>query len=251
LAKQNLKMKKILLLFAFPAILLTSCSSDDSQESAPAGPLVKTMVIDIANPADDDYNLTFTYSGDKLKTVKDSGVLIEQYIYTGDKLTRINHPEDGTYIIIEYSGNQVSKFTEYDPDFDEATKTVVTYSGNTFTRTVYDGDLTTQTTLVLTEVCTVQNGNITQYTRTSFGTSNTETVTYDTKNNPFKNISNYAVFQVLNLDIDGNLNNETASSTFGINYTVNYTYNADNYPLTELSYNASGVLGESVSYTYY
>jgi hypothetical protein len=243
-------MKKILL-FTFATIFLTSCSSDDSQQSTAAGPLVKTMVIDNANPADDDFNLTFTYSGDKLKTVKDSGILIEQYIYTGDKLTRINHPEDNTYIIIEYSGNQVSKFTEYDPDFDEATKTVVTYSGNTFTRMVYDGDLTTQTNLIFTEVCTVQNGNITEYTRTSFGTSSTETVTYDTKNSPFKNISNYAVIQVLDLDIDGNLNNEIGSSTFGINYTINYTYNADNYPLTELSYNASGVLGESVSYTYY
>ena len=243
-------MKKFLLL-ALPAILLTSCSSDDSQDNTPVGTLVKTMVIDVANPADDDYNLTFTYSGDKLKTVKDSGVLIEQFIYTGDKLTRINHPEDNTYIIIEYSGNQVSKFTEYDPDFDSATKTVVTYSGNTFTRTVYDGDLTTQSTLMYTEVCTVQNGNISQYTRNAFGTSNTETITYDTKNNPFKNISNYAVFQVLDLEIEGNLNNDIASSTFGVNYTVNYTYNADNYPLTEMSYNGSGVLGETISYTYY
>jgi len=243
-------MKKFLLL-ALPAILLTSCSSDDSQDNTPVGTLVKTMVIDVANPADDDYNLTFTYSGDKLTKVKDSGVLIEQFIYTGDKLTRINHPEDNTYIIIEYSGNQVSKFTEYDPDFDSATKTVVTYSGNTFTRTVYDGDLTTQSTLMYTEVCTVQNGNISQYTRNAFGTSNTETITYDTKNNPFKNISNYAVFQVLDLEIEGNLNNDIASSTFGVNYTVNYTYNADNYPLTEMSYNGSGVLGETISYTYY
>ncbi|MFN3969293.1 hypothetical protein [Flavobacterium sp.] len=244
-------MKKIFWLLAITATFVVSCSSDNSSSTPASGALVKTMIIDNANPADDDYNLLFTYSGDKLLNVKDSGVLIEQYIYTGDKLTRMNHPEDNTYIVIEYSGDQVSKFTEYDPDFDSATKTVVTYSGNTFTRTVYDGDLTTQSDLILTEVCTVQNGNITQYTRTSFGTSNTETVTYDTKNNPFQNISNYEIFQVLNSDIDGNLNNETASSTFGINYMVNYTYNTDNYPLTELTYDASSVLRESISYTYY
>jgi hypothetical protein len=244
-------MKKKLWLLAITATFLVSCSSEDSTNTTASGPLVKTMIIDSANPADDDYNLLFTYSGDKLKTVKDSGVLIEQYIYTGDKLTRINHPEDNTYIVIEYTGDQVSKFTEYEPDFDSATKTVVTYSGNTFTRTVYDGDMTIQSDLILTEVCTVQNGNLTQYTRTSFGTSTTETVSYDTKNNPFKNISNYEIFQVLNLDIDGNLNNETASSTFGINYTINYTYNSDNYPLTELTFDASSVLRESISYTYY
>jgi hypothetical protein len=244
-------MKKKLLLLAITATFLVSCSSEDSSNNPASGPLVKTMIIDSPNPADDDYNLLFTYSGDKLLNVKDSGVLIEQYIYTGDKLTRINHPEDNTYTLIEYSGDQVSKFTEYDPDFDSATKTLVTYSGNTFTRTLYEGDLSTQTTLILTEVCTVQNGNITQYTRTSFGTSNTETVTYDTKNNPFKNISNYAVFQVLNSDIDGNLNNETASSTIGNNYTINYTYDAENYPLTELTFDASSVLRESISYTYY
>lgn len=244
-------MKKIFCFFAFLALFLSSCSSDDSSSNTASGPLVKTMIIDNANPADDDYNLLFTYSGDKLLNVKDSGVLIEQYIYTGDKLTKINHPEDNTYIDIEYTGDQVSKFTEYDPDFDSATKTLVTYSGSTFTRTVYDGDMTTQTTLILTEVCTLQNGNIAQYTRTSFGTTNTETVTYDTKNNPFKNISNYAIFQVLNLDIDGNLNNETASSTFGINYTVSLIYNADDYPVTEVTRNVSNAIQESVSYTYY
>ena len=242
-------MKKIFYLFAFSTLLLSRCSSSDSSSPSASGPLVKTMIIDNANPGDDDYNLLFTYSGDKLKSIKDSGVTIEQYIYSGDKLTRINNLADNTYIVIEYTGDQVTKFTEYDPDFDSATKTLVSYSGNTFTRTMYDGVLTTQTTLIFTEVCTVQNGNITQYVRTSFGTSNTETVTYDTKSNPSKNISNYAVFQVLDSEIDGNLNNETSSNSSG--YNVNLTYNTDNYPLTELTYNATNVLQETVSYTYY
>ena len=242
-------MKKIFYLFAFSTLLLSRCSSSDSSSPSASGPLVKTMIIDNANPGDDDYNLLFTYSGDKLKSIKDSGVTIEQYIYSGDKLTRINNLADNTYIVIEYTGDQVTKFTEYDPDFDSATKTLVSYSGNTFTRTMYDGVLTTQTTLIFTEVCTVQNGNITQYVRTSFGTSNTETVTYDTKSNPSKNISNYAVFQVLDSEIDGNLNNETSSNSSG--YNVNLTYNTDNFPLTELTYNATNVLQETVSYTYY
>lgn len=242
-------MKKICYLFVFSTLFLSGCSSSDSSSPAASGPLVKTMIIDNANPGDDDYNLLFTYSGDKLKSIKDSGVTIEQYIYSGDKLTRINNLADNTYIVIEYTGDQVTKFTEYDPDFDSATKTLVSYSGNTFTRTMYDGDLTTQTTLIFTEVCTVQNGNITQYVRTSFGTSNTETVTYDTKNSPFKNISNYAVFQVLDSEIDGNLNNETSSNSSG--YNVNLTYNTDNFPLTELTYNVTNVLQETVSYTYY
>lgn len=240
-------MKKIFCFFAFFALFLSSCSSSDSSSNTASGPLVKTMIIDNTNPADDDYNLLFTYSGDKLINVKDSGVLIEKYIYTGDKLTRVNHPEDNTYIVIEYTGDQVSKFTEYDPDFDSATKTVVTYSGNTFTRTVYDGDLASQTTLSYTEVCTVQNGNVTQVNRSS----STETITFDTKNNPFKNISNYAIFQVLDLDIEGNLNNDVDISSSGNHDTVTYTYNTDNYPLTEMTYDISSVLRESVSYTYY
>jgi hypothetical protein len=245
-------MKKILCLFAFSALFLSSCSSSDSSSSSASGPLVKTMIIDSANPADDDFNLLFTYSGNKILNVKDSGVLIEEYIYTGDKLTRVNHPQDNGYIVIEYTGDQVSKFTEYDIDNDSAEKTLVTYSGNTFTRTVYSGDLTSQTTLSHTEVCTVQNGNLTQLTRTSFGSSNTETVTYDTKNNPFKNIMGYANFQVLDLDIEGNLNNATDYSSGGSYHdTISFTYNADNYPLTEITYDISSVLRESVSYTYY
>ena len=245
-------MKKILCLFAFSTLFFSSCSSDSSDGPA-AVTLVKTMIIDNADPADDDFNLLFSYSGNKLVNIKDSGVLIDEYIYTGDKLTRINFPQDDIYILIEYTGDQVSQYTEYDPDFDSATKTLVTYSGNTFTRTIYDGDLTTQTNLIFTEVCTVQNGNVTQYTRTSFGSTNTETVNYDTKNNPFKNISNYAVFQVLDLDIEGNMNNETSSSSnsSGIIYTVSLIYNADDYPVNEVTRNVSNVIQESVSYTYY
>ncbi|MGV3697969.1 hypothetical protein [Flavobacterium sp.] len=243
-------MKKILYLFAFSTLLLSSCSSDSSDSPADVT-LVKTMVIDIANPADDDFNLLFSYSGNKLVSVKDSGVLIDQYIYTGDKLTRINYPEDNTYILIEYTGDQVSRFTEYDPDFDSATKTLVSYSGNTFTRSVYEGDMTAQTTLIFTEVCTVQNGNVTQISRTVFGSTSTETYAYDTKNNPFKNISNFATFQVLDLDIDGNTNNCTALN-YPVNpYTVSITYNDEDYPVTELSYDGSAVLKESISYTYY
>ncbi len=244
-------MKKILCLFVFAALFLSSCSSSDSSGNSASGPLVKTMFIDYANPVEDDYNLLFTYSGDKLINVKDSGVVIEQFIYSGDKLTRINSVEEGTYILIEYTGNQVTKFTEYDPDFDEATKTEVTYSGSTFTRTVYNGDLSSQTNLIYTEVCTLQNGNLSQLIRNSSGFSSTETILYDTKNNPFKNISNYAIFQVLDVDIDGNLNNETDLSSGGNHDTVSYTYNADNYPLTELTYNVTSVLRETVSYSYY
>lgn len=245
-------MKKIFYFFAFSTLFLNSCSSGDSDGSSATGPLVKTLIIDNINPGDDDYNLLFTYSGNKLVNIKDSGEVIDQYIYTGDKLTRVNYPLDGTYVLIEYIGSQVSKFTEYDPDFDSATKTVVTYSGNTFTRTVYEGDLTSQTTLSYTEVCTVENGNITQLTRTSsFGISGTETYTYDTKNNPFKNISNFAVFQILDLDIEGNTNNVTGMNYPGNPYTISLTYNADDYPLTELSYDGSAVLKESDTYTYY
>jgi hypothetical protein len=244
-------MKKIFCLFAFSTLFLSSCSTDSSSNPTPTEPLVKSMVIDIANPADDDFNLLFTYSGNKLLNVKDYGVVVDEYIYTGEKLTRINFPQDDTYILIEYTGDQVSKFTEYDPDFDSATKTLVTYSGNTFTRTVYDGDMTTQTTLIFTEVCTVQNGNVTQSSRTAFGSTSTVTYTYDTKNNPFKNITSFTTFQVLDLDIEGNANNDTAINYPGNPYTISLTYNAEDYPLTELSYDGSAVLKESVSYTYY
>lgn len=243
-------MKKFFCLFSFSALFFSSCSSDSSSPAA-SGPLVKTMIIDNADPADDDFNLLFTYSGDKLINVKDSGILIEQYVYSGGKLTRVNHPEDNSYITIEYTGDQVTKFTEYDVDNNSATKTLVTYSGNTFTRTAYEGDLTTQTTLSATEVCTVQNGNLTQLTRTSFGSSNTETVTYDTKNNPFKNITGYANFQVLDLDIEGNANNATDYTTSSHHDMISFTYNADDYPLTEITRDMSNVLRESVSYTYY
>ena len=88
-------MKKILCLFAFSTLFLSSCSSSDSSNSPASVPLVKTMVIINADPAENNFNLLFTYSGNKLVNVKDSGVLIEEYIYTGDKFEIFIMRKDG------------------------------------------------------------------------------------------------------------------------------------------------------------
>lgn len=244
-------MKKTFYLVAFVAMFLNGCSSSDSSSSSTSGALVKTLFTDNVNPADQDYNLLFTYSGNKLLNVKSTGVLVEEYIYTGDKLTRINYPDANTYILIEYTGSQVSKFTEFDPTLGEAVKHLVTFSGSNFTTTSYSGDLTTQALLEGTVVSTVQNGNIVQREKTHAGITSTTTYVYDTKNNPFKNIANYDVIKILLGDLDGSSNNVTVVNYQGNTKTLNYVYNADNYPTTEQTFDNSSTLSETTTYTYY
>lgn len=245
-------MKKNILWATLCAFYLVSCSSSDADpNNSSTGVLVNTMVIDAANPAEDDFNLQFLYNGNKLVSVKESGIVIEQFTYSDGKLTKINYPEDGFYILVEYNANnQVIKFTEIDEEFNEAVKTLVTYSGSTFTKTSYSGDLTTQDFLEQTETYTISTGNVVQIENTSFGLTNTTTFDFDTKNNPFKNISNYDVFQILDLDIDGNSNNVISLNYTNNNNTISISYNSNNYPVTEQTFSSSGELKETTTYTY-
>lgn len=245
-------MKKNILWVTLCAFYLVSCSSSDADpNNSSTGVLVNTMVIDASNVSEDDFNLQFLYNGNKLISVKDSGIVIEQFTYSDGKLTKINYPADGYYILVEYNANnQVVKFTEIDEEFNEAVKTLVTYSGSTFTKTSYSGDLITQDFLEQTETYTIATGNIVQIETISFGFTDTTTFDFDTKNNPFKNISNYDVFQILDLDIDGNSNNVVSSNyTNNIN-TISISYNSNNYPEIEQTFSSSGELKETTTYTY-
>ena len=244
-------MKKNIFFFALSALILSACSSNDSSSNSTNESLVKTLVIDAVNPIDPDSNLLFTYDGTKLLTIKDNNVVIQEYLYTGDKLTKINSLEDDTYILFEYTGNVLTKFTEIDTANDEAVKHLITYSGSNYTTTTYSGDLITQNFLENTIVTTISNGNVIQEDQTVNGNTSTTTFTHDTKNNPFKNISNFNVIQHLDSDLDGSINNITVVNYSGYNNTVTYVYNAENYPTSESTFNDNGTLVETSTYTYY
>ncbi|MGV9003484.1 hypothetical protein [Flavobacterium sp.] len=244
-------MKNNVFFFALSALILSACSSNDSGGNNTTEILVKTLVIDAVNPADIDSNLSFTYDGIKLLTVKDNNVVIQEYLYTGDKLTRINSFEDDIYILFEYTGGVLTRFTEFDTANDEAVKHLITYSGSNYTTTTYSGDLSTQDFLENTIVTTISNGNVIQEDETSNGNTSTTTFTHDTKNNPFKNISNFNVFQHLDSDLDGSNNNITIVNYSGYSNTVTYVYNAENYPTSEATFNDNGTLVETSTYSYY
>lgn len=248
-------MKKVLWAIAFLPLLWTSCSSSDSSDNpAPTDLLVKTVKVNYTDPSQTDSDLLFTYEGNVLKTIKDAGVLIQEYIYTNNKLTRINFPADNMYTLIEYnSEGKIAQYIVNEVDYDVATKYVITYSGNTFTRTLYDGDLTSQTELSGTETVTVQNGNITQDVRDYISNTETGTFSYDTKNNPFKNINNYDVFIILDMEIVGTANNPTTINwpgSLGL-VTESYTYNASDFPVTQMLKSSDGSLVATTSYSYY
>jgi hypothetical protein len=143
-------------------------------------------------------------------------------------------------------------FTEYEPDFDEAYKHVIIVSGNQYNIKSYYGNLVSQTDLDSDLNLIVENGNVVGEENPSI--SALRLFTFDTKNSPFKNVSNYDVFKFLDEENEiGSVNNVT-KVTLNPNYilnTITRTYNANDYPLTETIYDSNGEVDKIKTYTYY
>lgn len=242
-------MKKLLCLVALASLFFSSCSSGDTNPASTA--LVQKTVLDYSL-SNAQQVIEYSYDGNKLQTITRDGELFYEFIYTNDKLTRINYPFQYSYFLIEYDASgKVSQYTEYGNS--SAARAEITYSANGFTRTFYSGNLETQENFNGTEIVTIVNGNPTQIYRNFGGLEQTTSYTYDNKNNPFKNISNFDVFRIMEISIPGTTNNpisyDDVTSASSSNYTKAYTYNASNFPTTEQKI-YDGFVSTTLTYTY-
>jgi PBP1b-binding outer membrane lipoprotein LpoB len=240
-------MKKILCLVAFSAVLLTSCSSSDSSST----PVTESDVLvtkTVETYAYDNSTITtnYTYDGKKIVSSSDSDGVYENYTYTGDLITNVKTYDDTNALIVEefltYNGSgQLVTYLSKDYENDHGRKEVFVHnSNNTVSYSVYKGDNSSQTTLSETGTIHLTNGEVTQIDTTvlSPSYSGTRVYTYDTKNNPFKNITGGDKINFINEEAIGvfrNILTDHYTSTFPTDemFTTTYTYNSLDFPLTE------------------
>jgi hypothetical protein len=231
-------MKKILCLFGALSLLLTSCSSDDneSNDNTDAVLLKKTIITDSEGDA---VTSIYTYDGNKIVSiVDDSGDVNEYYTYTGNLITKLEYrfPDGSIDQINTYTYNAEGKLVTFvRTQTNYVHKEVFTYNADgTVTAESYSGD--SESELMEGTVNTIKfvNGEVSEII--SPDASNEEHVyTYDTKNNPMKNV--IGMDKIAFIDGEGNgvkfnILTDTSEDELWTNST--FTYNDNGYPTKEV-----------------
>lgn len=252
-------MKRLSLILGIMTMgILASCSTDEFDTEV--------------TPPDGMENAKLNPKGVLLKrttatTNGGSSVTTSDYVYDGSKLLKVTS-SDGTHVIYTYSGNliterafyynnalntkeifeynsagKLSNYRRVNPSNTVLYRAVYQYnSDGTVTISGYKGSTTTQSAQIVNRKVFVSNGQVNKienYT-VSNGSAVTEILNYsfDTKNSPFKDILGFDKLTYYDTALNGNARNVTGITTSGAslansgNDVVQYTYNAQNYPVT-------------------
>ncbi|RXM48617.1 hypothetical protein [Flavobacterium sp. YO12] len=264
-------MKKLLCFFGALALILTSCSSDDSQEGSAILP--KTIKYsDIEFPSDNSTYIS-TYNGNKIVSTKDEAGRTD-YTYDGNLLVKeINYDtESGKDITSDittykYTNGKLTESTYAEgfstafPNGEYNSRIVFTHNADgTVKRERYNINGTVEKKSIYSEVLTFANGNLVKSVQTDSETGSVFTAQYeyDDKNSPYKNIAGF------NLLIDHSEGEGSISSVNNVvKYTASYTnekarvykreivYDANNYPSKITNYKSDGTTArETNEYSY-
>ena len=231
-------MKKLFCLFGLSAFLFTSCSSSDSSStSSESDVLVKRSIETYANDGS-VITTNYTYNGKKAVRSTDSDGYYEKFFYTGDLITRVEYYDDAntleeTETFTYNASDQVVSYVRAELVDDLGSRETYVYNANgTVSTTSYSGDATSQTLLSDTGTITFSGGEVSM-TESSSGSMHM--YTYDTKNNPFMNVTGFDKIKFVEGEATGILSHNILTDTesgFGSTTTSVYTYNSMNFPLT-------------------
>lgn len=246
-------MKNLILGCSTLLLVLTSCSksSDDPAVAPVVTPPTSSAILlkkFIVTPAGSTTGITtdITYNGNKIvKSVSSDGTS-KVFTYTGDLITKIEEFVGlilDSSVTLSYNANgKLETYVEliYDsPTIGMGTKETYSYrTATTMTYTNKSGDLATQNFLEFNATATFTNGEIIKIEKVtgSFTTPAVVNYTYDSKNNPFKNVTGYAAISFIDSEPTGFVLNVLTriepANTFG-NELNTYTYDSNNYPLTQ------------------
>lgn len=238
--------------------ILASCSTDEFDPD----------VTTTETTEDAKLNLKGVYVK-RIVTTTNAGSTVNtsDYLYSGSKLARINS-SDGTHVIYVYTGNlitgrdfyynnvlnsreifeynannQLLNYRRTNPSDIVLYRAIYQYnSDGTVTVSGYKGSSVSESTKIVNRKVFVVNGQVTKienYT-ISNGTAVTEVLNYsfDTKNSPFKDILGFDKLTYYDTALNGSARNVSGITTVGGslansgNDIVQYTYNAQNYPVT-------------------
>lgn len=226
-------MKKFLCLFGALALLLASCSNDDSSDSSNSVLLKKVILTN----EDGNVTVNYKYDGNKIVSITDdSGEIGMYYTYTGNLITKVEFKlADGTIDQVNTftytSDGKLSTFLRVEPNMDWGHREVYTYNTDgTITSHTYIGDSKSQTSDDGLATIKFLDGEVVEIIAITSNQPNRK-YTYDTKNNPAKNILGFDKISFVDGEGIGVLHNEISEITDGkVSSSYNYTYNADGYP---------------------
>ena len=245
-------MKKHLYLFSAALVFLVSCSSDDS--TTPPNPTSQNLLLSKTVEVDaflGNFTTNYTYNGNKLVEINRYDEESDIYTYTGDLITKIEKfnvylsgtPDEVTELVstdlFEYnSNNQLIEFKTTIPNSQMERVTTYVYNNNTITFEQYENFPGNTPELLKTGTITMQDGEISTLQVVKTFDSFTANYTYDNKNSIFKNVIGYDKLMVTH--IIGTQGSFTSGDTvlggilhnFVNNGELDYTYNADDYPIT-------------------
>mgnify|MGYP003113825729 CR=1 FL=1 len=223
-------MRKLIFILFFAGAVFTSCSDDDSSDDGGDPPSDSVLVKStIESYEGEDLLTNYTYSGNKLVGSSDSDGYTEVFIYTDDLLTTIEEYQDGvldfqTELGYDSSNRLISETFTFGASSNEV---------NGFTYNA-DGTITEFEAGENTYIYTyAENGN--RIAQEDVDGGQDYTFTYDTNNNPFKNIHQREVFELIAYySYENNLLDEvnTGGTPFADESSFTYTYNETNYPVS-------------------
>lgn len=252
-------MKKIILTLSIFTLALNSCSNDETTDTPidiSSGILLKKT---IDNDGVDVITTNYTYNGNKLVSISDDTGYQENFIYTGDLITSTQEYDNGGLYstnTFEYNtSGKITFFKRFDEFGDEYVREGYNYnSDGTITIDSYDVgtfDINGNPYIFKKETLFFTNNEISKVVSKSYDSglnltnTSTRNFTYDTKNNPFINITGFEKFYFGEGDLyQGgiNVNLLTASQVGASGSDVyQYTYNSSNFPVTSTyNYNSGG-----------
>ncbi|HEY4617534.1 MAG TPA: hypothetical protein VIH09_05015 [Flavobacterium sp.] len=238
-------MKKILCLMTAFLFVLSSCSENEKVDipDVNSSLLLKRMIV-----TDEDgssFTLNYTYNGNQLVAITDSeGEGTIYWTYDQDMITKMEIKlSDGLVFqrnTYTYDANKrLVGFVRVDPEYNEGFREEYTYnSDNTIAVKAYSGDDNTQTIFDGTATITFADGEVAEYVST-YGVD--YSYTYDTKNNPAKNILGLNKISFIDGEASGILHNIISTSVENnVQSTSVFTYNSQDYPLTEVATDSNG-----------
>ena len=237
-----------LILFAF------GCNSDDSETTNSDLVLVKKITETIYHSGNEEVRISnFTYQNNKLVSINNGNGHDLKIIYDGDKVIRTEaHDAEGPLrgSNFTYDGNNMIKIQTT----DNQGKAEYTYTNGNVSTISYYGRTNNEFALLGIQSLTCSNGNISQVIIDDYqwdpSTSKT-TFTYDTGNNPLRDISVYLRLSLVFEGINPINSNTTSSSSYYTNlnnalpsavYRYETTYNASNFPIEIKKYDDSNNL---------
>lgn len=246
-------MKKLLLLLSFVSLLFSSCSSDSSTSGNNQAFVLPSQDI-YTNSLGQVYSTNYYYTGNKINYSESDNLKIV-YLYTNDLITKKEFRDPNTnylfsQLLFTYDNSQrIIKEITLSPQTDSGVKVLYEYnSDGTVTENVYLGTVAAQTTFESTGKYFVgTNGEIARKENYSASGTTTYYYSYDTKNNPFKNVLNLNKLRPMGL---GSFNMTVSNAVNPSNVIINSTshtisYNADNYPVSVITTSVNNSSGNS------